>query len=226
MPRLRLIPALIALLCLGTAVGHAEPPAKTDLHKIAEAVDAHYNSLSTLETGFQEVYRGGGLARTESGTMWLKKPGKMRWEYASPRAKLFVTDGKQAWFYVPGERQARRMAIKNLDDLRSPLRYLLGRTKLEKEFVGLSFAPDKRPVESGAWVLRGIPKAMQDRVASVLLEISPEYKVTRIYIEELDGSTTEFRFDRQKENVPAADARFKFVPPAGTEVMEATELQP
>jgi outer membrane lipoprotein carrier protein len=219
---------LLLTLCLATLLSWAEPPRTEpfDLHRFAAAVDAHYNSLSTLETEFQESYRGAGMARTESGTMWLKKPGKMRWEYKSPRQKLFVTDGKQAWFYVPGERQARRMALKNLDDLRSPLRYLLGRSKLEKEFAALSLAPDQKPTVANGIVLRGIPKSMEDRVSSVLLEISPEYRISRVLIEELDGSTTEFRFSGQKENVAVTDARFSFTPPPGVEVMQATELQP
>ena len=84
-----------------------------DVHSIAAAVDEHYNHLRTLQAEFTEVYRGSGMERTESGTLWLakgglKKPGKMRWEYRSPREKLFVSDGKDAWFYVPGDRQARR----------------------------------------------------------------------------------------------------------------------
>ncbi len=130
---------LLALLpCLFNFGGlHAQTP---DLHRVADGVDKHYNGLASLEASFSETYHGGGLARSESGTMWLKKPGKMRWEYNTPVKKLFVTDGKTAWFYVPGERQARRAAVKSLDDLKSPLRYLLGHTKLEKEFSSLSFA--------------------------------------------------------------------------------------
>src|SRR6266852_3814184 len=90
---------------------------------VAAAVDAHYNHLRTLQTEFTEVYRGSGIERTESGTLWLKKPGKMRWEYRSPREKLFVSDGKTAWFYVPEDRQARKTAAKKLDDIRSPLAF-------------------------------------------------------------------------------------------------------
>jgi len=158
--------------------------------------------------------------------MCIKKPGKMLWQYSTPRPKVFVTDGKTAWFYVPGEKQARRAAVKKLDDLRSPLRYLLGRSKLDKEFNALSLAPDQRPINDGGIVLRGIPRGMEDRVSMVLLEVTPENRLSRIYIEELDGSQTDFRFKEQKENVPVADSRFSFKPPAGVEVMEATELQP
>jgi len=217
---------ILLLLLLATGAFAQSPIKAGDLHQLAESVDKHYNALNTLQTQFTEIYQGGGMSRTESGTMWIKKPGKMLWEYAIPRQKLFVTDGKTAWFYVPGERQARRASVKKLDDLRSPLRYLLGRTKLEKEFNALSFAPDQRPINVGDVVLRGVPKGMEDRVSQVLLEVTPENRLARIFIEELDGSQTDFRFKDQKENVPVADSRFSFKPPAGVEVMEATELQP
>jgi outer membrane lipoprotein carrier protein len=218
---------ILLLVLLSTSVAFAQAPQKpVDLHQLAESVDKHYNGLSSLQTQFTEIYQGGGMSRTESGMMWIKKPGKMLWDYSSPRQKLFVTDGKTAWFYVPGERQARRASVKKLDDLRSPLRYLLGRTKLEKEFNGLSLAPDQQPINAGDVVLRGVPKGMEDRVSQVLLEVTPENRLARIFIEELDGSQTDFRFKDQKENVPVADSRFSFKPPAGVEVMEATELQP
>ena len=117
-----------------------------DVKTLAAAVDAHYNHLRSLEAEFTEVYRGSGMERTETGTLWLKKPGKMRWEYRSPREKLFVSDGKDAWFYVPDDRQARKTSAKKLEDVRSPLAFLLGKTKLEKELQGLSLAPDVAPL--------------------------------------------------------------------------------
>ena len=218
---------ILLLMFVAAAAAFAQTPQKpVDLHRLAESVDKHYNSLNSLETQFSEQYQGGGMSRVESGTMWIKKPGKMLWQYSTPRPKVFVTDGKTAWFYVPGEKQARRAAVKKLDDLRSPLRYLLGRSKLDKEFNALSLAPDQRPISDGGIVLRGIPRGMEDRVSMVLLEVTPENRLSRIYIEELDGSQTDFRFKEQKENVPVADSRFSFKPPAGVEVMEATELQP
>src|SRR5580692_3898268 len=135
-----------------------------DVHSIAQGVDEHYNHLRTLQAEFTEVYRGSGMERTEAGTLWLakgglKKPGKMRWEYRSPREKLFVSNGKDAWFYVPSDRQARRTEARKLDDIRSPLAFLLGKSKLEKELQGLSLAPDATPEAAGDIVLRGVPQA-------------------------------------------------------------------
>ncbi len=190
-----------------------------DVHAIAQAVDERYNHLRTLQTDFTEIYRGAGTERTESGTLWLKKPGKMRWEYRSPREKLFLSDGKDAWFYVPGERQVRRTAVKKLDDLRSPLAFLLGKTKLEKELQALSLASDVAPLAAGDVVLRGVPKSLGDRVSQVLLEITPEHWIGRILIEEVDGSVTEYRFSNQRENVAVPDWQFRFVVPDGVEVI-------
>lgn len=203
-------------LLLVSAVYAADP---ADVHKIADAVDAHYNHLQSLRSEFSETYRGNGSERAESGTLWLKKPGKMRWEYRSPREKLFLSDGKDAWFYVPGDRQVRKTPVRKLDDLRSPLGFLLGKTKLEKELEALSLATDLTPKVAGDRVLRGIPKAMADRVSQVILEIAPGNWFRRIVVEEVDGSQTEFSFQEPKENVQIADSQFKFVPPAGVETI-------
>jgi outer membrane lipoprotein carrier protein len=203
---------------LVTTVASASPA--PDVHAIAQAVDERYNHLHSLQAEFTEIYRGAGMERTESGTLWLKKPGKMRWEYRSPRDKLFLSDGKDAWFYVPGERQVRRTAVKKLDDLRSPLSFLLGKTKLEKELQGLSLAPDVGPLAAGSWVLRGVPKSLADRVSQVLLEITPEHWISRILIEEVDGSATEYRFSNQSEDVAMPDQRFQFAVPDGVEVID------
>jgi outer membrane lipoprotein carrier protein len=197
----------------------------SDVRSIAQGVDEHYNHLHSLEAEFTEVYRGSGMERTESGTLWLqkaglKKPGKMRWEYRSPREKLFVSDGKDAWFYVPGDRQVRKTSARKLEDIRSPLAFLLGKSKLEKELQGLSLAPDLTPLEAGDFVLRGVPGAMADRVSEILLEITPQYEIARIVINEVDGSVTEYRFSGQKENVVIPAGRFEFAVPAGTEVVE------
>jgi len=191
-----------------------------DVKSLAAAVDTHYNHLRSLETEFTEVYRGSGMERTETGTLWLKKPGKMRWEYRSPREKLFVSDGKDAWFYVPADRQARKTQAKKLEDLRSPLAFLLGKTKLEKELRGLSLAPDVAPLASGNVVLRGVLQALADRVSEVLVEVTPDHRIARIVIQEVDGAATEYRFGDMKEDVAIADGQFDFKPPAGTETVE------
>jgi outer membrane lipoprotein carrier protein len=208
-----------AILSLAAARSPSPAPA-TDLKALAAAVDAHYNHLQSLQAEFTELYRGAGIERTESGTLWLKKPGKMRWEYRSPREKLFVSDGKAAWFYVPEDRQARKADAKKLEDIRSPLAFLLGKTKLEKELTGLSLASDLPPLQPGDTVLRGVPQGLADRVSEIVLEVSGNDQIVRILIQEVDGAETEYRFSAQKENLALADGRFEFRPPEGTETVQ------
>ena len=212
------------MVCVAATVYCAAGRA-VDVKTLAAAVDTHYNHLRSLEAEFTELYRGAGMERTETGTLWLKKPGKMRWEYRSPREKLFVSNGKDAWFYVPADRQARKTAAKKLEDIRSPLAFLLGKTKLEKELRGLSLAPDVEPLTSGNVVLRGVPTALADRVSEILLEVTEDHQIARLVIQEVDGAATEYRFGEMKEDVAIGDGRFEFKPPAGTETVEG-ELEP
>jgi outer membrane lipoprotein carrier protein len=213
---LRVLQLVVPLLLVPAAAAAPAP----DVHALAQAVDNHYNHLHTLQTEFTETYRGAGMDRTESGTLWLKKPGKMRWEYRSPREKLFLSDGQDAWFYVPGDRQVRKTPMRKLDDLRSPLGLLLGKTRLEKELQQLSLAPDVPPLTPDDVVLRGVPRAMADRVSQVILEITPESQIARILIEGVDESVTEYRFNSQRENVEVGEQGFRFVPPPGVEIVE------
>ena len=131
-----------------------------------------------------------------------------------------MSNGKDAWFYVPDDRQARKEAAKKLEDVRSPLAFLLGKTKLEKELQGLSLAPDIEPRGAGNTVLRGVPTALADRVSEIILEITPDSRIVRLLVQGVDGASTEYRFSDQKEDIAIADSRFDFRAPAGTEVVE------
>ncbi len=206
--------------CFLLLVAIAIPARAEDIHQLARAVDAHYNHLRSLQSDFTEIYRGDGAERVESGTLWLKKPRKMRWEYRSPKEKLFVSDGQAVWFYLPAERQLRKTPLRKLDDLRSPLAFLLGKTKLENELQGLSKVVDQSPLDPGNTLLRGVPQAMAGQVSEVQLEITPSDRIVRIVLLEADGATTEFRFAGWKENLELNDSRFQFSPPPGVETVE------
>jgi outer membrane lipoprotein carrier protein len=207
---------LVSISCLMGLRAAALP----NVHAVAQAVDEHYNQLRSLQADFTEIYQGSGIERTESGTLWLKKPGKMRWEYRSPEEKLFVGDGRDAWLYLPVENQARKSSMRKLEDLRSPLAFLLGKTRLEKELHLLSFAPDVATSKAENAMLRGVPRGLEDRVRQVLLEITPEHQIARILIHGVDDSITEYRFSNQKENIEVTDRQFSFTVPPGTEVVE------
>jgi chaperone LolA len=197
-----------------------------DVRQLAHAVDDHYNHLRSLQADFTEIYRGEGPERVEAGTLWLKKPRKMRWEYRSPKEKLFVSDGQAVWFYLPGEKQVRKTTLKKLDDIHSPLAFLLGKTKLESELSGLSKAVDQSPLETGDTVLRGVPRGFGGQLSEVQVEIAPSNQIVRLVLVEQDGASTEFRFINWKENQRLSESLFTFRPPPGVELVEGAELAP
>jgi outer membrane lipoprotein carrier protein len=182
---------------------------------IVRRVDDHYNHLSSLRTHYRERYSGMGMDRTEEGTLLLKKPGRMRWIYAAPVGKVFVLDGKFAWFYTPGDAQATRVPAKQLDDLRSPLRFLLGRTQLRKELDDLAVEAN-----GSGFQISGVPKGMAQRVKLLSLLVTATGVIERMRLEEVDGAVTEFTFSEVQENVPVKDSDFAFLPPAGVTVVE------
>ena len=95
-------------------------------------------------------------------------------------------------------------------------------SELEKEFDNLQLLSG----EGASLVLEGVPKVMRDRVQRVRFDLSPDYRIDRILIEEIDGATTEFRFTRQTENLAMADEKFRFTAPPGVQVLEASEVTP
>lgn len=184
---------------------------------LLKKVDDHYNHLASMRTRYVEHYAGMGLNRTEAGTLLLKKPGRMRWSYDTPAGKVFVLDGKYAWFYTPGDPQAQRISAKQMNDLRTPLRFLLGHTQLQKELTGVETARDGE-----GFRIAGVPRGMENRVRRLTLQVMADGTITGMKLEEVDGATTEFQFSGTQENVSARDADFVFVPPAGVSVVDGT----
>ncbi len=183
--------------------------------KLARRVDARYDRLRSLETRYTERYRGMGMDRTETGTLLLRKPGRMRWSYDAPAGKVFVLDGKDAISYTPGDAQANRLPARQMDDLRSPLRFLLGHTELAKELDHLSIAPT-----AGGYSLSGTPRGMAERIRTVVLTVDAQGLIHGLQIEEISGASTSFLFTEMHENVPAPDSAFVFAPPPGISIVK------
>ena len=206
--------ALAVLMALGPGLAMAQQPLTAKA--LTDRIDQHYNSLHSLEVRFTQQYDGMGMDRKEAGVLLLKKPGKMRWTYSQPAGKLFILDGHDGYFYSPGDTEVQRVPVKKLDDMRSPLRLLLGHAKLEQELTGLSIAPQA----DGTYVLTGIPKNMEKRVAAFSVTATPQGVIQSIRVEETDGITNSFLFTDERPNVAAPDASFVFIAPAGVNVVE------
>jgi len=186
-------------------------------HELAQKVDHHYNQLHSFKASFTESYQGMGMQRTESGALLLKKPGHMKWEYSSPAGKCFLLDNTFAWLYSPGDSQVQRLRTKELDDLRSPLRFLLGHAELEKELSGLKMAT----AGNGLFTLSGQPRGQEKRVQRLTLTVTEDGTITAIEMEEVDGALTRFTFTGEHPDAPIPAGTFIFSAPKGVPVVDA-----
>jgi outer membrane lipoprotein carrier protein len=204
-------------LCCGALFVFGQNATQPTAHELAQRVDRHYDQLHSLKAGFTESYAGLGVQRKESGTLLLRKPGRMVWQYSLPPGKIFLLDGKYAWFYTKGDAQVQRIESKQLDDLRSPLRFLLGHTELEKEMDSLTLAP----AANGGFTLTGVPKGQEKRVTRLTLTVMADGTITGIEVEEIDGALTRFAFTNEEPNAAIPESAFHFSPPLGVPVVDA-----
>lgn len=213
------MPLLFTLLLL-LAFAAPSAAAQSELAQTINALQAKYNKLVSLAADFTQIYTAPGeRTRRESGQLLLKKPGRMRWDYRAPEAKLFISDGKWLYEYVPAENYATRTAIKQADDLRAPFAFLLGRGHLRRDFKEIEFAKES-PVKAGNRVLQMIPKRTEN-FKMLLVEFEPSsLQLERLALIEGNGARSDFIFANFRENVTTTDAQFTFKAPLGIEVRQ------
>jgi outer membrane lipoprotein carrier protein len=206
----------------------------------ARALEARYHDAKTLEAIFLERYSDSrqGL-QAESGKVYFSRPGRMRWEYEAPEQKLFISDGKTVWFYVPSDHTVTRAPIKQSTDWRTPLALLTGKAKLSQlcEKLALSASP---PGKQGNVVLSCRPKGEKTKVKDgsgdnleasiapldqqfdeVLLEVNPgSGELADVHILQPGGIELEYRFGNWQENVPLEESLFRFQAPSGVAIVE------
>jgi outer membrane lipoprotein carrier protein len=205
--------ANIAILANLAAVAFAGDTA-TD--RVLKQLENRYNKAATLEVRFAETYSGPGrAARTEAGVLYLRKPGRMRWDYTSPAGKLFVSDGKNVFLYLPSSNYVEKRKVKDTEDMRAPLAFLLGKLNFEKDFRNTQARP-----EGGGTLITTEPKSDNLPYSKVEFVVSPTFEIRKLRVMNLDQSVLEFVFEAEKLNPPLANTLFQFQPPAGAEVME------
>jgi outer membrane lipoprotein carrier protein len=187
------------------------------LDALLKRVETRYNQTKTLQVLFHEDYTPPGRAkRTESGTLVLRKPGKMRWDYDQPKGKLFVSDGKYLWLYTPLENRAEKMKLKESDDMRAPLAFLLGKLDFQKEFRNLQAkqeGPDMR--------ITAEPKTDNLPYSAVEFLVAPDQRIKLVKVTGFDHSVLEFRLNEEKVDPPLDAKLFQFQAPKGARLVEA-----
>jgi outer membrane lipoprotein carrier protein len=201
---------------------------------VRSSLESRYRGARTLKAEFFQRYSdGSGGVSAESGIVYFSRPGRMRWEYESPEQKLFLVDGKNAWFYVPADHTVSRAKIRESSDWRTPLALLAAKTDLFKlcrqiELAGDSPSSEDSDVQpaAGDAELRCVPRGPEEGTATadVLLEVDPKGWLARIVIHEAGNAQTEFRFGNWAENLPIPEAKFHFQPPPGVAIVDEESL--
>lgn len=207
---MRFRPALLACW-LAAAAGAA------DLATVLRGLEQRYNRTATLEADFQQRHLVAGRPRRiESGRLVLRKPGRMRWEYAQPPGKLFICDGRWVWLYSPGMQQVERARLKESEDFRAPLAFLLGRLDMRRSFGTFELSEQADLLELRAW-----PKSDRAPFARVDFTLDPQFSIRQLVVHSPDGTAMEFLFSRERLNVAVPESAFRFVPPPGIPVVES-----
>ncbi len=205
--------AFFALTFVSAALTAAGPG--TELDQSLKSIEDRYNRTQTLKLDFSETYVAAHkLSLTESGVLYLRKPGRMRWEYTSPAGKLFLADGKDTWAYTPENNRAERTSLKLSEDARAPLAFLLGRLDFHKDFQAFTARTD----DAGNWITAR-PKSQNLSYAQVELQSDSEGAIHRLRIINQDQSRIEYVFSNEQRNVSVAPGLFVFHPAAGTQVV-------
>jgi outer membrane lipoprotein carrier protein len=210
---------------------------------LTHLVEEHYRRPRTLKAVFLERYSEGQKeARVESGTVYFRRPGQMRWEYESPEKKLFLVDGKNTWFYVPYDHTVTKAAVKESSDWRTPLALLTGKADLDRLCSQIDEV-NQSGVPQGHTVLRCVPKGSNQSghetesrspqkellegsdYTEVFLEVdSSTGELERITVRQTGAVELEYRFGDWQTDIPLSSDLFRFQVPLGVAIVDAEGL--
>ena len=198
-------------MCLVSLAAFAAVP-QLDTATLLKRIEDRYNHAKTLQVQFTEGYTAQGRMRTpESGTLTLRKPGRMRWDYSQPAGKLFLSDGKEVWLYTPATKRVEKVPLTESEDMRAPLAFLLGKLDFLRDFKNFTVRPDN----SGGWVITAQARSNRLPYDTVEMTISPAFAITHLKVRSLDQSMLTFAFSGEKVNPAVDNSIFKFVMPPG-----------
>lgn len=190
---------------------------------LVAGLEQKYSRMTGMAADFTQIYIGAdGRSRRESGQLLLKRARKARWDYNTPERKVFLSDGRNIFFYVYGEPEATVAPIKQSADPQIPFLFLLGRSDLRKEFNRIELASMEEPLVRGNVVLRLFPKRAPEEFKQILVEVNPaSLSVSRVVIVEPNNARMDFHLANMREGYAPADSEFKFAPPAGVRIRRA-----
>jgi outer membrane lipoprotein carrier protein len=220
--QLRFALVLAALLLIGRQADTQTPaPSAPNAAELAASLQRKYETVRDFSAEFVQTYRGGVLNRQikDTGTVVIRKPGRMRWEYKTPEEKLFVSDGVKVYWYVPKDKQVQESLVPSGDQASTPALFLAGQGNITRDFTA-TVAERPEGQAAGTLALKLVPRTAQAEYDWLIIVVDPVTLALRgLVTGDSQGGTSSFAFTNLKENVGPADKLFTFVPPRGVEVV-------
>ena len=208
-----------ALMIVGASPVLAAEALGSDAAVVASRVQARYDATDTMRGDFvQEVRLGtSGRVLRSQGTMHFQKPGRMRWDYVSPERQTIVADGETLWIHQPEDEQVLRGKLAHAFESQTPVSFLLGVGRLERDFSSRLL----RPGEGGVLRLELTPRGQEGGSATLLLEVDPlSYDLRAAVVRDSLGNETRVALGAVERNVVLDAALFVFKRPSGTDLLE------
>jgi len=200
----------------------AATAAAPDVSEVVDKVDATCSRVQDLSARFHQTATNRSLGQVQeaSGVVLMKRPGKMRWEYQKPEARLFVTDGRTLWDYSPVDKQVRVQDVGEAFSSRVPLSFLAGDCQLRREFTIAAVENAATRGSTSFMILDLKPKHPEAGIARMLLQVNlQDYTIERTTLFDAAGNTTVVALTNLKLNTGLGDQQFQFTPPAGVTVV-------
>lgn len=184
---------------------------------IAAALQKKYDGVRDFTADFVHDSQGGLLRtkQTESGVVQVKKPGKMRWDYRKPEPKVFVSDGRRIYLYVPADNQVIISPVPDEDQATTAVLFLVGKGNLTRDFT-VTFADGASP---GTYALRLEPRLPERDYDWLQIVVDRgTMQIRSLSAADSQGGRSTFQFSNFKENVGLSDKTFEFKIPRGADV--------
>ena len=192
-----------------------------ETREIVEHTQARYDATRNFVAAFAQELRveSGAQLIQSSGKVYFAKPGRMRWEYATPEPQTIVADGTVLWIDQPKDQQVLKMPFKEAFQSQTPVSFLLGVGRLERDFASIERLPT---ADDGSLRLRLKPNAESaGGVGDLVLEIDPvTFDIRGATVTDALGNRTRLTLSDVRRNQEIDDALFRFKPPPGADVIE------
>jgi len=221
--------SLILLLAAGDAGSASAPaqakPARLDLSAVVARVQNRYDQAKDFQARFTQKYSRQVMGRVtvSAGQVHFKKPGRMRWDYDKPEARMFLSNGQVLWLYEPEEKQAFKQDLKT-SQLPAALAFLMGKGRIADEFE-VTWSNDTRLGRPEDYRLSLRPKQPQSTYKSIVFVVDAgDFSVRESVLTDQQGNVNHFAFSDLKMNAKVSDEVFRWSPPAGVRVVDTGKM--